>query len=224
MNYWVVIGLALDLAGVLCLGFDLIRLQRGLRASATASRESYDSLEAEYGGVESWLDDLADQSEWVQDLPSSIGETPESFNAHSIFDIVREVSGASGAVAERLAGVGKILLDGAKRDEELSSLSLRFSYVGLSLLVVGFAMQIVGALSEVGVSLPLTSTLDPRPDSVAEIPAEGGKQPPPDDGSAEAGDPHAAAHDESKDDAADAANGFGSHLAPGVVFSTSILH
>jgi hypothetical protein len=39
-----------------------------------------------------------------------------------------------------------VLADGARLDEGEAGRSLRFSYVGLSLLVIGFRLQMVGAL------------------------------------------------------------------------------
>ena len=143
MTYWTVAGLGLDFVGVLLLGADLVRLQKALRETAKSNRERYDELEQAYGGVESWLDELAGQSVWVERVPNHPGHPSDL--VHPLIEIVKNVSEASAGTAGRLARVASILEASAQQDERLAARSMRFSYVGLTLLVTGFALQIVGA-------------------------------------------------------------------------------
>jgi len=64
INYSI-IGLILDVIGVCLLGFDLIRLQRSIRLRGKEGRARFDDLESKYGGIESWADDLKDQSRFT---------------------------------------------------------------------------------------------------------------------------------------------------------------
>ena len=144
MNYWSVSGLVLDILGVLLLGTDLIRLQKALRNRAKANRAMYDELEQEYGGVESWMDELSNQT-MPTSVPRHSGDSLTGYSMSQVYGIVDELAQGSSAVATRLAQVGKLLDAGARQDERLSASSLWFSYGGLGLLVIGFTLQIIGA-------------------------------------------------------------------------------
>ena len=139
-------GLVLDLVGVLLLGIDLIRLHRSLRSRAAATREFYDHLEEEYGGVESWMQEVAENhTGWVTP-PRSSGDPPELYNLSTTVEVVKQVSEGVHWVASRLARVNEVLDASAREDEKQSARSMWVSCLGLVLLTSGFTLQIVGVL------------------------------------------------------------------------------
>ena len=149
MNLYSVTGLALDFVGVMLLGVDLIRLQVAIRKRAKKSRVLFDEIETEYGGIESWANDIMEQSQWI---PSSAysryhAEDEISYNVRHAMDGLRNISSAVNGLAEHVVKITENLSDHAEQDRGLASSSFWFSIFGLALLLIGFGLQIVGAWS-----------------------------------------------------------------------------
>lgn len=145
--HWLIAGLVLDLVGVLLLGADLIRLHRSLRTRAAKTREFYDQLEETYGGVESWMRDVAEKYTGWKEPPRSSADPAELHNLGNTIEVVKEVAEGVYSVASRLARINEVLDASARRDESLSASSMLVSYIGLAFLTVGFILQIIGAYS-----------------------------------------------------------------------------
>lgn len=65
MIYLSIAGLALDLAGVMMLGVDLVRVQRRLRGDAEERISRLDEILEEIGGIDSWAETVpSDFREW----------------------------------------------------------------------------------------------------------------------------------------------------------------
>lgn len=144
-HHWLITGLVLDLVGVLLLGADLIRLHRSLRTRATTIREFYDQLDEAYGGVESWMRDVAEKCTGWKEPPRSSRDPAELHNLGNTIGVVTEVAEGVYAVASRVARVNEVLVDSARQDESLSTRSMLFSWLGLVFLTTGFILQIIGA-------------------------------------------------------------------------------
>lgn len=147
MNHFTIFGLFLDVVGVLLLGIDLIRFQRATRERAKKGRAMFNEIEEDYGGIESWANEIKEQSRWV---PSSSYsryhvEDEESYNTRHALDGLRDLSSAVNGLAEHVTKVAKILSNSAEQDERLASSSFRVSIFGLFFLIVGFGLQILGA-------------------------------------------------------------------------------
>lgn len=144
-HHWLIAGLLLDLVGVLMLGADLIRLHRSLRTRATTTREFYDRLDEAYGGVESWMREVAEKYTGWKEPPRSSGDPVQLHNLGNTIEVLKEVAEGVYSVASRLARVNEVLDAGARQDEALSARSMWVSCVGLGFLTVGFILQIIGA-------------------------------------------------------------------------------
>ena len=147
VNYSVV-GLVLDVVGVIFLSADLIRLQRAIRRRGNDGRARFDELESEYGGIESWANELMEQSRWVPEHTYSDrhSEDEVSYNARLAVETVRDLASAANGLAAQLTGVAGVLRSSAEEDERLASMSLRLSVVGVAFLSIGFLLQIVGVV------------------------------------------------------------------------------
>ena len=67
MHYLTILGLVFDVIGVILLGIDLIRLQRATKDRAKEGRAMFDEIEEEYGGIESWADEIKRYSGGILD-------------------------------------------------------------------------------------------------------------------------------------------------------------
>ena len=145
MNTYTVAGLALDFVGVMLLGVDLIRFQVTIRKRAKKSQALFGEIDSEYGGIESWANEIMERSNWV---PSSsyldiISEDEVSYNVRHALDGLRDISSAVNGLALHTVKITKILSNNAEQDRGLASSSFWFSILGLAFLMVGFGLQIV---------------------------------------------------------------------------------
>ena len=145
MNYSVV-GLVLDLVGVILLGVDLLRLQSVTRRRAKEGRALFEEIETAYGGIESWADDLMKQSEWIPNYvyADHHSEHEVSYNARHALDTLRDVASAVNGLAAHTTEITKVLYRNMELDKRMASASTWFSVFGLIFLVLGFGLQIVG--------------------------------------------------------------------------------
>ena len=96
MNWYSIFGLSLDLIGVLFLGIDLVRVQAKLRRRAKKGSALFNKMEADFGEIESWADDIKKRSEWIPERSYSRvhGEDEASYNARHAIETLRELSWA----------------------------------------------------------------------------------------------------------------------------------
>ena len=128
-----------------------MRVQRALRKRADQGSAILEQMESDYGGIESWADDIMNQSQWIrQSVYSEFHSSDDegSYNLHRTIEGLNNISSAVGGLAAHVTGVTKILYKTARQDESLSSLSLRFSVFGLMFLILGLSLQICGMWPE----------------------------------------------------------------------------
>lgn len=77
-HHWQIVGLVLDLVGVLLLGADLIRLHRSLRTRAATTRDFYDQLEEAHGRDRIWMREVAEK--YWKEPSRSRGDPPGLHN------------------------------------------------------------------------------------------------------------------------------------------------
>jgi len=144
---WNLIGLFLDLIGVLALGWDVVRIQRGLLASARANASALQKLDADYGGSASWLEETKRSLKWV---PGSAfqryhAEDEVSYNAKRTAELAKDTADAAGGIGEYVVALAKILNARADEDVKTAGASLKISYAGLALICTGFLLQAHGS-------------------------------------------------------------------------------
>lgn len=142
------VGLLLDVIGVLLLGFDLIRVQRGLRAQARRDLEHFDGLANDYGGTESWIEEIERSAKWISShqYEDRHAEDEVSFNARRSVEQLNELSQCIAGVAEHLGKVVELQRGFAEGNRVTANASLYYSFVGLILIFVGFSLQLVAAV------------------------------------------------------------------------------
>ena len=145
-NLWILVGLAADFIGVTLLGIDLVRLQRILRSQANDNLNDFKYMGSEYGGIEGWAEEIQKQAKWVPEhlYSDHHAEDEVSFNARKATDAIRELGGCLNALAEHVSKLMMLQYHQAEHDVVTARTSLRFSIIGLTIIAIGFAMQIVG--------------------------------------------------------------------------------
>ncbi len=146
-GWWSVSGLIADFFGVALLGGDLIRVQRTLRANATAELNHFNAVAEEYGGVVSWSKEIQRNTRWVREHEFSghHAEDEISYNARQVIDRVSELSGNVSALGEHLTEIIMLTQKKVEGDNVLAQTSLRWSYVGLLFILAGFCGQLIGS-------------------------------------------------------------------------------
>ena len=106
----------------------------------------FEEIEENHGGLESWANDIMEQSKWVPASSYSRyhAEDETSYNARHALDGLRDISSAVNGLAEHVTKVARILSNSADQDERLASSSFWFSISGLIFLIFGFGLQILG--------------------------------------------------------------------------------
>lgn len=137
------IGLLLDLVGVVLLGFDLVRIQRKLRRDAEERIATLAGVVEANEGVESWMNELGRSADWREYQRDDggywpVGGTFDSSAAQSSFKELGAQVAEIGSSVHRLAHMMSI---NVLNDQSTAHLSLKFSYIGLALVVIGFALQ-----------------------------------------------------------------------------------
>ena len=139
-----IVGLVFDMIGVILLGIDLILVQRTLKLQATQRRDELDAFLEEFGGIESWASEIGKQSRWVQQAEYSDyhAEDEVSYNASRSAENTKELARSVESVSQWMTGLVKLHLKESQIGETAAKSSLRFTAIGLFLIVTGFSMQI----------------------------------------------------------------------------------
>jgi hypothetical protein len=147
-TWWSAIGLVLDLAGVLLLGFDLIRVQRMLRAQAAKDLARFDEMADSYGGTESWIAEIKKSARWIPESSYSDHHAQDevSFNAERAVEKLKEAVECMEGLAQHLAEVASLQRHQAEGNREAARASLRYSIIGLVFIFFGFLFQMFGTL------------------------------------------------------------------------------
>ncbi len=107
----------------------------------------FDEIEEDYGGIESWANEIMKQSEWIPESSYSRYhmEDETSYNAQHALGGLREISSAVNGLAEHVTKITRILGNSADQDERLASTSFWISILGLIFLIIGFGLQLLSA-------------------------------------------------------------------------------
>lgn len=146
MIYFSIAGLAIDLAGVMMLGVDLVRVQRRLRGDAENRVTRLDEILESIGGVDGWAETVpSDFREWDWDEGRTVG-VPGTFDPDRARESFKEALETISAVGTHVVTLAKIQVAAIDADRDTAKLSLRYSYVGLVLIALGFCLQIAAYL------------------------------------------------------------------------------
>jgi hypothetical protein len=147
-NWLSPVGLTFDLAGVGLLSFDLIRIQRGLKVQANRRIEHVQGLIDEYGDVEHKLDEIANEMGWQHYNFEEGRPVPDydSFDPDLLVRLASRAGSAFETVRSYLKGLSEFFIEVEDEEWTTARASLRYSYVGLLLIVLGFVLQLLGTL------------------------------------------------------------------------------
>ena len=139
-----VTGLVLDLVGVMMLGVDLVRIQKRLRGDAEDRLAALNDVAEGAGGTEAFLKSISgDFREYYRDegryLPSA-----GTFDHQSAERSLDELKDGVNGLADYLGTLAQMLIASVEGDRETAKISLTVTYGGLSLIVLGFILQIAG--------------------------------------------------------------------------------
>jgi len=124
------------------LGIDLVRVQRRLRGDAAKRVTRLDAILDGLGGIDGWAETVSsDFREWQWDEGRTI-MVPGTFDADSARESFKEALETISAVGTHVVTLAKMQVAAIDADRDTANLSLRYSYVGLALIAVGFCLQI----------------------------------------------------------------------------------
>ena len=137
-------GLVLDLVGVMMLGADLVRVQRKLRSDASDRLSALTEVVEGAGGMERFLKSISgDFREYYGDegqfLPSA-----GTFDHDAAERSLDEVKDGINGLADHVGTVARMMAATVGSDEQTARMSLRVTYGGLVLILLGFALQAAG--------------------------------------------------------------------------------
>ncbi len=148
MNF-AVLGLAIDVLGVLILGIDLFLLQRRLRNEAQNRLDTVQGVLDNHENTEGWLADIANQADWRDGDINEGRWQPQSgsFSHRAAQSSFEEMSETVAALATDLKTLAKITYTAVSADRKTANRSVWLTALGLTLIVIGFTMQAVAASS-----------------------------------------------------------------------------
>ena len=136
-------GLTVDLAGVMLLGIDLVRVQRRLRGDAEERVTRLDAILEDIGGIDGWAETVpSDFREWQWEEGRIVG-VDGTFNPKQTRESFEEALGIIGNEGTHVVTLAKMQVAAIDADRDTAKLSLRYSYIGLALIALGFCLQIV---------------------------------------------------------------------------------
>jgi len=143
-----VAGLLLDAFGVLLLGWDLVRSQKFLRSQSETRSNIMSEIGENNRAVAQQVEELEKGNEWrdwhwEEGRPEYHGGTFDSSAAQSTISGMLELLRSIGSDLARSSWHHAEL---SQMDSDHSGRSLKMSYLGLALIVVGFLFQIIGLL------------------------------------------------------------------------------
>lgn len=145
---WIVSGLVFDAIGFVLLGWDLIHLQRDMKKRVDENISTIEEFSEKYDEIQGWSNDIRKSGRWINEseYSSRHAEDEVSFNAHIMQDRLNDLANCVEDLAKHLFDFVDLFRKNAKRDRQAANRSLRWSIIGLLLIISGFGLQIVGAL------------------------------------------------------------------------------
>lgn len=132
----------LDLAGVLLLGCDLVRVQLRLRGDAEDRLSRLDNVLHEIGGIDGWAETVPDDfRDWQWDEGRTV-MLDGTFDPKQARESFKEALDTISVVGTHVLTLAKMQVAAIGSDRETARLSLRYTYFGLALIVIGFGLQI----------------------------------------------------------------------------------
>lgn len=146
VNYLSVSGLLLDMAGVVLLGIDLVRVQRKLRTDAEERLSTLSEVTEATGGLDKFLASIS--GDWREYERTDEGYRPRhgTFDYDSAERSLDEIKDGINGLADNLSTVATMMVTAVEGDRKTASMSLKVSYGGMALIVCGFILQIPGYL------------------------------------------------------------------------------
>ena len=142
MNLLSISGLVLDLSGVLLLGVDLVRVQQRLRGDAEDRITKLDEILEEIGGIDGWAEAVpSDFRAWQFEEGRTV-MLPGTFDPRQARESFDEALSTISAVGMHVVTLAKMQSATIDSDRSTARLSLRFSYIGLLFITLGFALQL----------------------------------------------------------------------------------
>ena len=145
MNF-ILLGLILDLIGVILLGFDILRIQAGLRKAASERLNDLDVIANDYGGVAEWAKSISKSAYWTH-FYSDEGRMladKDSFDPDAAQKSFIEVTETISHLSQHVHVLSGLLLSSSVSDKKTAEISLGYTVLGLALIILGFGFQIYG--------------------------------------------------------------------------------
>lgn len=139
-------GLCIDLLGVLLLGYDLVRIQNELRKSAAEKLIVVDEILANEDDFQKdlkhisagadWRDGYYEEGQWISN--------EASFDYRTAQQSIADAMGAVAQLSDQFQTINRLILNDNAATARAAGISLKLSYVGLAMVVAGFALQGAG--------------------------------------------------------------------------------
>jgi hypothetical protein len=142
MNLLSVTGLTFDLSGVLLLGFDLVRIQHRLRGDAENRISTLDEILEAIGGIEGWAETVpSDFQDWHMEEGRAVS-IDGTFDPRQARESFEETLNTISAIGTHVLTLAKMQTAAIEADRSTANLSLRYSYLGLTFIILGFGLQL----------------------------------------------------------------------------------
>ena len=136
-----IIGLSMDLVGVLILGADVLTLQNEQRQAAQTNKKLLEQA-FEGGGSLEYIRTRVESGDVSEGLFEGNGSVDVSELERALEELKRE----SGLVGNGLVNTLDYLTQSVGQQFEAASRSLRLTAIGLVLIVCGFFLQVAGTI------------------------------------------------------------------------------
>ena len=143
------VGLSLDFVGVILLGIDLVRVQGSMKQQANADLARFNAMVEEHGGTEEWVKFIKGGEHWIDPddyYPNHSADDDVSVELRSTKVQLKELMQAITNIAEATTKLITFQHEQAKSNARVADASIRFSIWGLSLICVGFVLQLIAAI------------------------------------------------------------------------------
>lgn len=120
-----------------------------MRKRADENISTVEEFSEKYGGIQSWSEHIRKCARWTgtdEMLRYHIADDEVAFNARSALTELSNLANCVEGVAENLSEFVELSEKNAKRDRQTANRSLKCSIAGLGLIVIGFGLQIAGAM------------------------------------------------------------------------------
>ena len=141
MIWFSAIGLLLDLIGVVLLGFDLIFVQKSQKSSADRDQKLLNEAFPKFQTLEFEKTDLETGISGSEGFDGDGGVDARGLN-RTLSAFREEIDKSQEGITDVIAYLFSSVRDKSKETER----SLIYTYFGLSLIVLGFGLQLIGVI------------------------------------------------------------------------------